>query len=190
MWFLRCCCPGKSARSYTRTRHSLAAPKILTLPCFEGDGEIHVEPPLGAVAPVRAHWSGGSQPIRQSVDTLRATHLQPGWYSVHVADARGWVSGATTVRVEPAHVPTVTGYEVRDASSDLSRDGSVTARLQHTTDDVRLVWSNGAATLGPELCGVCPGTYVATVVQSAGEPCKCLHACMPAVVDVSETEAI
>ena len=184
-WFAR-----RSSRRYTQTR-ALAIPAVTVIPCLHDDGEIHVTPPDAALAPVCAKW-GGDFPVHPSDDTLRATRLRPGWYSVHIVDAQGMASGVASVRVESARVPTVIGYDVRDAGGDVDCDGVVTARTEYleSADLARFVWTNGATTIGPQLRGVVPGTYAAIVRDVGGVPCKSLHACLPAVVDVSAGEPV
>ena len=200
-------------------RRDLALPEIQTMPCFDADGEACVRPPPEARAPVVAHWQrlddrgdtasstnasvpslgSGNTPGKMCIsrDTLRATRLMPGTYSVHLTDADGARSGARTVEIGTSRVVVVTGYTVTDASSDLTRDGGVEASLKHagsaagaegTWTDTELLWSTGATTLGPVLRDVRPGRYVATVLSVGGAPCRCLHACAPAVVGIAERE--
>ena len=202
---MRWCCP---------VRRDLSLPEIRTMPCFDADGEAYVLPPPEARAPVVAHWQRledrgtedttvtTSRPGNMCIsrDTLRAARLVPGTYSVHLTDADGARSGARTVEIGTSRVVVVTGYTVTDASSDLTRDGGVEASLKHagsgasaasaagTWSETELLWSTGATTLGPVLRDVRPGRYVATVLSVGGAPCRCLHACAPAVVGIAERE--
>ena len=181
-------CLFPSSRRYSRTRHSLDAPRTFCLPCDDGNGEIVVTPPLGAQLPVRAYWSGhASDPIRQSADSLRATHLSPGEYSVHVVDARGLSSGVTSVTVESTRIPTVCHYETRDASGDEEEDGSVTAVCVHVPLHSHFAWSNGARTRGSTLSSVPPGLYLAWIVPDDEERAAvCRHLSPAARVRVKE----
>ena len=189
---LACLLPSRlwsssSSRRYSRTRHALDAPRASCLPCDDGNGEIVVTPPPGAQLPVRAYWSGhaSSDPIRQSADSLRATHLSAGEYSVHVVDARGICSGVTSVTVESTRVPTVCRYETSDASGDDAEDGEVTAVCAHVPSNSHFAWSNGARTRGPTLSHVPPGRYLAWIVPDDEERASsCRHISPSACVRV------
>lgn len=184
-------CLRRQARPlrYTWTRDGiLPAPSVEVIPCTHDDGEVRVVPPDDAQPPVRAFWRGNV--ARTSGDTLRATGLEAGAVSVHIQDARGRTSGATTVQVESTLVPTVVGYESTDASMDCMHDGRVVARCKNAEGVSRVMWSNGAQTNGLALRNCLPGTYVAMVVEVNGRACRCLHACPPAVVDVEPGERV
>lgn len=162
-------------------------PDVHTLASNGSDGEIVLTPPPQMARPVVAHWSADVPRTQQSADTLRAVGLRPGWYSVHVQDAHGRVSGAVNVHVAPANVPAIVRYDVEHASSDFALDGAVTAMCVHCDTAIVLLWSNGAVTRGPTLRHVRPGTYAAWIVENNGERVSvCTHRCAPAEVDVRE----
>ena len=166
---------------------SLPAPDVVIHPCREGDGEIIVTPPMCAKQPVKAYWNGNCASMSQSVDTLRLTHLNPGWYSVHIVDAAGVSSGVTHAFVKSIELPTINGYQVVHASSDAVRDGSVTAECAHfDASRGMFLWTNGVVTKGPVLSRVRPGKYAAIILSVADERSDCIHACAPATVDVME----
>lgn len=162
----------------------LDTPQLVVIPCRNDDGEVLVVPPVAARHPVKAHWSGPQQ-MHPSSDTLRATRLRPGVYSVHIIDARGYASGVLDVAVPSAHVPTIVGYDVEHTTSDEARDGAVVARCEHVVAErAAFLWTNGAQTVGPRLSAVRPGKYAALVIETDGHSAECLHACAPAHVDV------
>ena len=172
-------------RPRTHTRMLIDAPKVVVTPCRDNNGEIMVISPPEARQPVRAYWSGTQDVIHQSLDTLRATHLTTGVYHVHIVDARGYVSGATSATVESVNTPTVLSYRVRHASSDTHRDGAVSAVCAHVhVDKAVFLWTNGAKTKGPDLNGVPVGTYAALITEVDDKPVKCFHGCSPVEVDV------
>lgn len=159
-------------------------PVVTTIPCTHGhDGEIVVSVPDDARPPVFVHWRGIDD-AQVSFDTLRATGLSPGWYSLHLEDASGVASGAVNVKVESRELPLIKAYTVSDASADDMSDGSVEAVCDHVGDECLLMWSNGARTTGRTLAGVRPGTYSAWVVKVDGENTSCVHTCLPACVGV------
>ena len=182
----RWCWPIRKV-GYTQTRTILDAPAVVVTPCYDADGEIRVLAPPESMLPIRAYWRGSRENIiEHSYDTLRATHLCPGQYSVHVVDAAGRISGATHVSVNAAEIPTVVGYRTQDASSDTARDGMVVALCSNVdVQKASFWWSNGACTQGPTLSMVRPGRYAALIVSvhDTALP-RCLHACAPAHVDV------
>ena len=172
-----------------RRRPVLARPPECTsIPCTHAadDGEICVHVPEGARPPVRVHWRGIDR-SHVSADTLRATGLRPGWYSLHVEDADGATSGAVNVKVESRQLPVISGYEVTHASADDMADGSIELvcdQLMGVDAECLVLWSNGAMTVGRALSGVRPGTYAAWIVEIDGELTSCVHACRPVRVGV------
>lgn len=184
----KCCFSAKSTLRYTETRSNLDAPNVIATSSRDNDGELLVIPQKDARRPVRAIWKGPHGIVRQSHDTLRATHLLPGVYSVHITDARGYTSGVVNASVDAFEIPTIVGYHVKHASGDTSRDGTVAAECNHLSDAEHAIfwWTNGAKTRGRELIGVPPGQYAALLIEVNDRSVQCLHACSPATVNVSQ----
>lgn len=111
----------------------------------------------------------------------RAAGLPPGTYHVTACDARAGTRATATVQVSRAQLPVVAGYACDPASHEAAWDGRVRAHVDNATTH-QFLWSTGAITLLPELGGLRPGTYSASVLDPSGRAVPYVHACEAAEV--------
>lgn len=123
-------------------------------------------------------------PLALQNDRRTAVDVPPGTYELLVHHAVG-AARRVRVTVPELPLPVVVGYDVEHASSDLARDGAVSARLHNApADGAGFLWSNGVVTEAPSLRHVPPGRYVVALLGSAGERLRFAH-----VADVARVEA-
>ena len=81
----------------------------------------------------------------------------------------------------------VTGYTVRHASHDTSRDGELTVHLSVDVKvPVEILWTTGVQASSRQLTGLRPGVYGAIVTTLKRMPAICVHECDVARVGVEK----
>ena len=89
------------------------------------------------------------------------------------------------VRVKKCNLHVVVGYEVENASTEVSRDGVVKAIIEPPISNVRYLWTTGAITNEPVLKDVKCGTYTVTLLgETDSKPIIFIHASNPAYIKV------
>jgi hypothetical protein len=174
-----------ASHGYARQSDPPPRPSVVVV---QGAWEASVRVTGGAAPPTSFVWSTADgrrlEPVRLPGGEVR---LPPGEYRVVSRDRRGRSSEAQEVRVTAPSMPVVRAYMTTPASTDSSRDGRVFAVLENLPRGpgaVTMLWSSGHRTAGPVLDGARAGTYAGLVVEAAGVPVWCMHACEPASVGV------
>ena len=113
-----------------------------------------------------------------------AKNVPPGNYFVYATDANSKET-MLKVTVKQCSLPVVIGYETVNASTQVSRDGKVSAIIVPKIYNAQYLWSTGALTKEPILVDVRCGVYSVTIVSENDEvPIPFVHATKPAIVNV------
>lgn len=166
----------------TDALHSSGYGTVTCLPCAALTPPLHVE------------WLIDGVPVDEPVSTLgldsshlHARRVPVGSVEMRVRDAEGDVAVARC-EVDRVPLPCVVGYEVKHASSGVSRDGHVRAIVERPPSDVAYLWTSGVVTREPSLSYLSTGTYAVTLVSSSSATSTAnvafVHACPAARVDV------
>lgn len=143
--------------------------------------------PSGGVSPYTIQWSAAAA----NQTTLVASNLCAGIYTVDVTDANGCVS-SLAVPVSNYNAETLT-LNITDATCPDACNGSVTATSSCVSAPCTLSWFDGVTgislgTSAPTVTNLCPGNYIAQVINSVN--CSTLVAFAidaPDTIDVTET---
>lgn len=124
--------------------------------CNSKNGEININP-TGGTGPYTYNWSNGQN--TQNLDSLSA-----GTYTCTITDANGCTS------VAGGNVPLIPGPAIsvntqQNVSCNGAANGSASVNVSAVTS-YTVNWSNGAT--GTSVTGLGPGSYGATVTDSAG----------------------
>lgn len=148
-------------------------------------GAVSCIPPDVLTPPLVTTWyvsTGGD--VHTDASGLCASGIPPGDVSVTVVDKHGTeMTGSAIVSV--LDVPTVTSYEVQDASSGTARDGQVRAHVARAPHSARYLWTTGVVTTEPTLRHAPRGTYAVACVSTDDAPIVFIHATTPARVGVT-----
>ena len=139
--------------------------------------------------PITYEWSNSLNTlINTSPNQNEMKNLKPGDYYIVATDAVGDVA-KVKVHVRQCTIPTVVGYDVVNASSQVSRDGRITANIVPSNiENVRYMWTNGAVTNEPILQDVHCGDYFVSLISKTGnEPVTFIHASEMGKVGVSSS---
>lgn len=145
-------------------------------------GDIKIQ----ATKDVRCEWTqnGNAALLQLSTDRRCAKNVPPGTYSIECVGSEGEIVN-TDVEIRKIPIPCVSKYTVEHATHDLSRDGQVTAEIEHlNTENVRFLWTSGIVTDTPLLRDVRPGLYSVTPVSKEKIPVLFYHCVPPAEVKV------
>lgn len=144
-----------------------------------GSGEYYLE------------WTheGTSALLTLNEERNEASNVPPGTYDVSIRDRNTNCETSTSVTINLAKIPTVSGYAVTHASGDTARDGMIIAQLQNVQTN-RYLWTSGVITSTPELLDVRPGTYTVAPMSTNNIPINFFHACEPAIVHASKTQLL
>ena len=152
----------------------------------EGSGGTIACTPIG-VEPIEFQWSDAwRNPIALELDASKseASNVPPGDYYVTASDALKR-EVCVKVRVKKCNLHVVVGYEVENASTEVSRDGVVKAIIEPPISNVRYLWTTGAITNEPVLKDVKCGTYTVTLLgETDSKPIIFIHASNPAYIKV------
>lgn len=161
-------------------------PAVFVTPCIGTlGGEATVFVPEDSVV----RWENNDNVVLDELSTSQngrsVSRLAPGNYSVYIDDNNCKIE----FEVQHSNYPTITGYKIKNASGELSRDGEIEA-ITNVPDglDVLLGWSNSSFTTCKTLQSVKPGIYVATILQIGGKAVPCIHSTTPATVGVKGDE--
>ena len=168
-----------------RKTNSRNTPAVFVTPCIGTlGGEATVFVPEDSMIRWRNN-DGDLDEVDASEKGRSISGLVPGNYSVYVDDNNCKID----FEVKLSNYPTVTGYKVKNASGELSRDGEIEA-ITNVPDglDVLIGWSNSSFTTCKTLQNVKPGVYVATILQIGGKAVPCMHSTTPATVGVKGDE--
>ncbi len=142
--------------------------------------------PIG-VEPIQYTWSDAWQkPVELQLDTTKseATNVPPGDYHITAEDALGR-EACVKVRIKQCQIPVVIGYQTEGASTEVSRDGKVTALIAPSMNNVKYLWTSGAVTNEPVLQDARCGQYCVTLISEYDQqPIIFIHAAKPAIVGV------
>ena len=142
--------------------------------------------PIG-VEPIRYTWSDAWQkPVDLQLDTTKseATNVPPGDYHITAEDALGR-EACVKVRIKQCQIPVVIGYQTEGATTEVSRDGKVTALIAPSINNVKYLWTSGAVTNEPTLPDARCGQYCVTLISEYDQqPIIFIHAAKPAIVRV------
>ena len=152
----------------------------------EGNGGVITCTPIG-VEPITYVWTDEWQkPVELELDRTQseAKNVPPGDYHISASDALGRQT-CVKVRVNQCKIPVIVGYQVENSSTEVSRDGKITAIIYPILKDVKYLWTNGAVTYEPTLYDVKTGIYSVTILSKEDEaPMLFIHAAKPASVQV------
>ena len=152
----------------------------------EGNGGTITCSPMGA-DPINFTWLDAWQkPIELQLDSTRseAHNVPPGDYHIHAEDAVGRET-CVKVRVKQCILPVVIGYETKNATTEVSRDGSANALIVPPVNGIKYLWTTGAVTTEPVLHDIKCGSYSVTLISNEDElPILFVHASKPAIVNV------
>lgn len=142
--------------------------------------------PIG-VEPIQYTWLDAWQkPVELDLDATKseAKNVPPGDYHVTAEDALGR-EVCVKVRVKQCQMPVVIGYHTEGTTTEVSRDGKVTALIAPSISNVRYMWTSGAITTEPVLEDARCGQYCVTLISETDEqPIIFIHAAKPAIVKV------
>lgn len=175
-------CFSKNVYKKTSTRN---APVVFVTPCI---GTLGGEATVFVQEDSNVRWeSKDCVELHTSQNGKCITSLTPGNYSVYVDDNDCQVD----FQVKLSNYPTITGYKVKNASGELSRDGEIEV-ITNVLDglDVLVGWSNSSFTTCKTLQNVKPGVYFATILKVGGKVVPCTHSAMPATVAVKGDEPV
>lgn len=152
----------------------------------EGNGGTITCTPIG-VEPITYTWTDAWQkPIQLEVDSTQseASNVPPGDYHINATDALGR-EAFVRVRVKQCEMPVVIGYQTENATTEVSRDGKITAVIMPQIDNIKYLWTTGAITNEPVLQDVKCGIYCVTLITEEDEsPILFIHASKPAKINV------
>lgn len=142
--------------------------------------------PIG-VEPIRYTWTDAWQKqVELQLDSTKseAINVPPGDYHVTAEDALGR-QACVKVRIKQCQLPVVIGYQTEGATTEVSRDGKVTALIAPSIHNVKYLWTSGAITNEPTLHDVRCGQYCVTLISEHDQqPIIFIHAAKPAIVKV------
>lgn len=123
-----------------------------------------------------------------SHDRLQAFDLEAGDYTIDVYFLDTKERCQVRATVESARIPEIVGYDILHASSDLARDGTITALCKHLDllSDVRFLWTSHVITNEPVLHDVSPGTYFCNILSN--DDTSVQQTSVPAVVEVQKID--
>ena len=152
----------------------------------EGSGGTIVCTPIG-VDPIKFVWTDEwKNPVDLELDSTNseASNVPPGDYYITASDSLER-EVCVKVRVKKCLLPVVVGYEVENATSDVSRDGSVRALVEPPMYNIKYLWTTGAITNDPILHDAKCGTYSVTLVSEKDDrPLIFINASKPAIISV------
>lgn len=142
--------------------------------------------PIG-VEPIKYVWADAWQKkINLELDesNSEARNVPPGDYHINVTDAIGR-EACVKIRVKQCPLPVIIGYQTENSTTDISRDGKVTAIIIPKLENIRYLWTNGAITDEPTLLDIKCGVYGVILISKEDEaPILFVNASKPAIVKV------
>lgn len=117
-----------------------------------------------------------------------ASNVSMGTYTVDVLFDASRTKRQLSVRIDVFDMICVLSYDVTDASSDLTRDGSVKANIINMDqyDGLEFLWTSGVVTDTPILHDVPPGIYAVSVVSRNNIVIPFCHITHPAQVTIKK----
>lgn len=160
---------------------------VSTVPAFSN--EIGGMISLACNKPITCEWKkqNFAALLSLSQDRMQAINVEPGTYHIHCSTTNG-ENQIVTATVEKIDICVVDGYNVTNATNDMSRDGKIEASISNTNSNMLYLWTSGITTDEPILHDVRPGTYCVSIISKDRIPIAFYHGCNPAVVDVSRNE--
>ena len=140
--------------------------------------------PLGE-EPITYEWyNSNKNNVELNFDSTKseATNVPPGDYYIKATDRNG-LTNNIKVTVNKTKIPVVVGYEIENASTQVSRDGKITAHIVPQIEGIRYLWTTGAITDDSVLEDVRCGMYTVCLMSRNNEPIPFIHASQPAIVN-------
>ena len=152
----------------------------------DGNGGVITCTPIG-VEPISFSWTDAwHKPVNLELDKTHseAKNVPPGDYHISATDATGR-EACVKVRIKQSLMPVVIGYQTVNASTEVARDGKVTAVIVPNVPNIKYLWTTGAITDEPTLLDARCGKYCVTLLSENGEnPILFIHAAKPALIKV------
>ena len=141
------------------TSFTISIPSSQNNPCYNDCLGQATALAVGGTAPYIYAWNN-------SQNTQIATGLCQGTYIVIITDANGCSSSDTVQITEPPELlDTITGSVVSCTSLC---DGTVTVTPSGGVPPYTFLWNDGAHQTSSTATGLCPGTYIVVITDSAG----------------------
>lgn len=125
--------------------------------------------------------------INLSNDRMTAENVSVGKYNITCQSAISNEIKYIEVEIIDIKIPKIKRYTTSDASSDLSKDGTIEVEIENIYDknNIQFLWTTGVITEEPKLYDVLPGVYCVNLISKDKVPILFYHTCSPATVGIS-----
>lgn len=125
--------------------------------------------------------------INLSNDRMIAENVPVGKYKITCQSTVSNEFKYIDVEIIDMQIPKIKKYTTTNASSDLSKDGTIEVELENieNRNNIQFLWTTGVITEEPKLYDVLPGTYCVNLISKDKVPILFYHTCSPAIVGIS-----